>query len=130
MWHPLYISGSASAARDWGSASTASVGTKDGGDVELFGSRYVLGSEGSSGRVGKEGVMTLRFQEVAIENVNGYPEGIVGGLQAALRAGVEVAPDPKRPNFYVVYSEGHRYYIDVLSGGDRVILLGAWHSRN
>ena len=74
--------------------------------------------------------MTLRFQEVTIENVNGYPEGIVGGLQSALRDGVEVAPDPKRPNFYVVYSNGHRYYIDVLTGGNRVILLGAWDSRN
>lgn len=74
--------------------------------------------------------MTLRFQEVTIENVNGYPEGIVGGLQSALRAGVEVVPDPKRPNFYVVYSSGHRYYIDVLNGANRVILLGAWQSRN
>lgn len=73
--------------------------------------------------------MTLRLQEVTIENVNGYPEGIVGGLHAALRGGVEVVPDPKRPNFYVVYSNGHRYYIDVLPGRDRVILLGAWQAQ-
>ncbi len=74
--------------------------------------------------------MTLRFQEVTIENVNGYPEGIVGGLQSALRTGVEVVPDPKRPNFYVVFCNGHRYYIDVLSTANRVILLGAWHNQN
>lgn len=73
--------------------------------------------------------MTLRLQEVTIENVNGYPEGIVGGLHAALRSGVEVVPDPKRPNFYVVYSNGHRYYIDVLTSGNRVILLGAWQAQ-
>jgi hypothetical protein len=74
--------------------------------------------------------MTLRFQEVTIENVNGYPEGIVGGLQSALRDGVEVVPDPKRPNFYVVHSDGVRFYIDVLGSANRVILLGAWHSAN
>ncbi len=74
--------------------------------------------------------MTLRLQEVTIENVNGYPEGIVGGLQSALRTGVEVVPDPKRPNFYVVYSDGVRFYIDVLNSANRVILLGAWHSTN
>ncbi|MGH9796215.1 MAG: hypothetical protein ACRD5G_15725 [Candidatus Acidiferrales bacterium] len=73
--------------------------------------------------------MTLRLQEVTIENVNGYPEGIVGGLHAALRSGVAVVPDPKRPNFYVVYSNGHRYYIDVLTSGNRVILLGAWQAQ-
>jgi len=74
--------------------------------------------------------MTLQFQEVTVENVNGYPEGIVGGLKTALRAGVEVVPDPKRPNFFVVYTEGLRYYIDVLNSANRVILLGAWHSNN
>jgi hypothetical protein len=74
--------------------------------------------------------MTLRLQEVTIENVNGYPEGVVGGLQTALRSGVEVVPDPKRPNFYVVYTDAHRYYIDVLSHDNRVILLGAWHGTN
>jgi len=74
--------------------------------------------------------MTLQLQEVTIENVNGYPEGVVGGLHLALRDGVEVVPDPKRPNFYVVYTNGHRYYIDVLTSANRVILLGAWHSRN
>ena len=98
--------------------------------LEPFAPGNVYISVGTSGRVGKEGVMTLRFQEVTVENVNGYPEGIVGGLQTALRAGVEVVPDPKRPNFYLVYSNGLRYYIDVLNSPNRVILLGAWHSCN
>ena len=86
------------------------------------------GSQGE--RVGKAGFMTLRLREVQIENVNNYPAGVVQDLRQALRAGVLVVPDPKRPSFFDVYADDQRFYIDVLGDGNRVILLSAWTTVN
>lgn len=74
--------------------------------------------------------MTLRLQEVVIENVNRYPDPVVGRLRDALRTGAEVVPDPKRTTFYEVIGEEENFYIDVPGNGPQVILLGAWSSRH
>ncbi len=74
--------------------------------------------------------MTLRLKDVQIENLNRYPETLVGRLREALRRGAQAVPDPKRSNFYEVCVDGHRYYIDVLADGQKVILLGVWPSPN
>ncbi len=70
--------------------------------------------------------MTLRLRDVEIENVNHYPGTVVEDLRLALRGGVLVVPDPKRPSFFDVYADHQRFYIDVLGDGQRVILLSAW----
>lgn len=98
--------------------------------MELFGCANVFLSEDKKGRVEKEGAMTLRFQEVEIENVNQYPEPVVGSLRAALRQGAPAVPDPKRSNFFEVAAEDQRFYIDVPGDGHKVILLSAWHDKN
>jgi hypothetical protein len=74
--------------------------------------------------------MTLRLNDIVIENLNRYPEAIVDRLREALRDGALVVPDPKRRNFFEVYSEDQGYYIDLLENGRRVILLSAWSSAN
>jgi hypothetical protein len=73
--------------------------------------------------------MTLRLRDVEIENVNNYPGAVVEELRQALRGGVIVVPDPKRPSFFDVYADNQRFYIDVL-GEQRVILLSAWTTVN
>ena len=98
--------------------------------MELFGCACVCIGEENKGRVGKEGSMTLRFQEVEIENVNQYPEPVVGSLRAALRQGACAVPDPKRSNFFEVAAEDQHFYIDVPGDGHKVILLSAWHDKN
>ena len=74
--------------------------------------------------------MTLRMRDVEIENVNRYPEPVVGGLRQALDGGVAVVPDPKRSNFFEVRGPAQTYYIDVLPGGHKVILLSVWPTVN
>jgi len=74
--------------------------------------------------------MTLRLRDVEIENVNNYPGAVVEDLRHALRGGVLVVPDPKRPSFFDVYADSQRFYIDVLGDGQRVILLSAWTTVN
>jgi len=74
--------------------------------------------------------MTLQLGEVNIENLNKYPEAVVERLRDALRDGALVIPDPKRRNFFEVYSADQGFYIDLLENGNRVILLSAWSSLN
>ena len=74
--------------------------------------------------------MTLQLHEVEIENVNQYPEPIVGSLREALRQGAWVVPDPKRSSFFEVCTYNQHFYIDVPGDGHKVILLSAWHLKN
>ncbi len=74
--------------------------------------------------------MTLRIRDVEIENVNRYPELVVGGLREALAGGVNVTPDPKRSTFFEVRGAYQTYYIDVLPNSQKVILLSVWPSVN
>ena len=74
--------------------------------------------------------MTLRIRDVEVDNLNHYPETLVGSLRDALRNGAPVIPDPKRANFFEVRSNGQVFYIDVRPVDHRVILLAAWPNRN
>ncbi len=71
--------------------------------------------------------MTIQLRDrVEIENLRHLPPEQVALLARALEEGAEARPDPKRPRFYEIYWQGKCYYVDLLPGGNRLILLAVW----
>ncbi len=71
--------------------------------------------------------MTIPFHDhVEIENLRNLPAELVASLERALQEGAEASPDPKRPRFYEISWKGKCYYVDLLPGGRRLILLAVW----
>jgi hypothetical protein len=66
----------------------------------------------------------LRLVDVPIEDVRGLGEKAVARLRAALAGGVPFAKDRKRRGLYEVQAAGERFYIYVLRGAQKVLLLG------
>ncbi len=71
--------------------------------------------------------VTIQFRDhVEIENLRHLPTEHVASLEKALHEGAEARPDPKRPRFYEISWKGKCYYVDLLPGGRRLILLAVW----
>jgi hypothetical protein len=71
--------------------------------------------------------MTIQFRDrIEIENLRNLPTEQVASLERALHEGAQACPDPKRPRFYEISWQGKCYYVDLLPGGRRVILLAVW----
>ena len=51
---------------------------------------------------------------------------MVGRLKAALRSGAPFIKDRKRKRFYEVQVGKERFYIHVLRGAEKVLLLAHW----
>ena len=68
----------------------------------------------------------LRLPSVPIEDVRAHGEAIVERLRAALAMGVPFVKDLKRPRCYEVQAGAERFYIYVLRGAAKVLLLARW----
>ena len=76
------------------------------------------------GGVFKSGVL-LRLN-APIEDLRGHGEATVERLRLALAEGVPFVKDRKRARYYEVRLEGERFYIHVLRGCAKVLLLARW----
>jgi hypothetical protein len=72
----------------------------------------------------KSGVV-LRLN-VPIEDLRGYGEAVVDRLRTALAQGVPFIKDRKRTRCYEVRVERERFYIYVLRGASKVLLIAHW----
>ncbi|GEM_PF-6809476 len=72
----------------------------------------------------QSGVM-LRLS-APIEDLGRHGRGPVARLREALAAGVPFVKDRKRPRFYEVRLPGERFYIHVLRGASKVLLVARW----
>jgi hypothetical protein len=64
--------------------------------------------------------------EYAIEDLLDHPAGMVEDLRDQLSDCAQIVPDPKRTGFYEVRSALLTYYIHVLPGSGKVLLLAVW----
>jgi hypothetical protein len=72
----------------------------------------------------KSGVV-LRLN-VPIEDLRGHGEAVVDRLRQALAEGAPFVKDRKRPRFYEVRVGAERFYIYVLRGVTKVLLIARW----
>ncbi len=72
----------------------------------------------------KSGVV-LRLH-VPIEDLRGYGETVVDRLRDALSQGVPFIKDRKRLRCYEIRLPGERFYIHVLRGAAKVLLIARW----
>jgi 5,10-methenyltetrahydromethanopterin hydrogenase len=64
--------------------------------------------------------------EIEIEDLLGHPEDVMEELRSGLSDGTRMVPDPKRTGFYEVQCEQLTYYVHVMPGSGKVLLLAAW----
>jgi hypothetical protein len=69
-------------------------------------------------------VQTCR--EFEIEDVLGHPPQMLEELRAGLSDGARLVADPKRAGFYEVQGQQLTYYVHVIPGSGKVLLLAAW----
>ena len=72
----------------------------------------------------KSGVL-LRLN-VPIEDLRGHGPAAVERLRLALAEGVPFVKDRKRARYYEVRLQNERFYIHVLRGAAKVLLLARW----
>lgn len=65
-------------------------------------------------------------RELEIEDLRNHSRELIAQLRDVLTAGVNVAPDPKRPNFYEVKHPGQLYYIYISPTTGKVLLIATW----
>ena len=65
-------------------------------------------------------------KEFEIEDVLGHPREMVEELRAGLFDGARMVADPKRAGFYEVACQQLTYYVHVIPGSGKVLLLAAW----
>ncbi len=70
------------------------------------------------------GALTCRAPE--IEDLMRHPAEMVDDLRENLSDCAQMIPDPKRAGFYEVQSRQLTYYICVLPGSGKVLLIAAW----
>ena len=68
----------------------------------------------------------LRLENVTVEDLHDCGAVVVDRLKAALRGGVPFTKDRKRKRFYEVQVGNERFYIHVLRGAEKVLLLAHW----
>ena len=64
--------------------------------------------------------------EYEVEDLLGHPAEMLEELRERLSDCAKMIPDPKRAGFYEVPSDELTYYIHVLPGSGKVLLLAAW----
>ena len=68
----------------------------------------------------------LRLENPIVEDLRGCGTAVAERLKAALRNGVPFTKDRKRRRFYEVQVGNERFYIHVLRGAQKVLLLAHW----
>jgi hypothetical protein len=63
---------------------------------------------------------------VPIEDLRGHGDAVVDRLRQALAEGAPFVKDRKRPRFYEVRVGAERFYIHVLRGVTKVLLIACW----
>jgi hypothetical protein len=66
--------------------------------------------------------------EFEIEDLRGHSAEVVEELRERLSDCTKMTPDPKRAGFYEVQSNELTYYVHVVPGTGKVLLLAAWPS--
>jgi len=69
---------------------------------------------------------TLFSTQTAIQDLRNHPSEVVLALRRLLAGGAKVTPDPKRPGFYEVESNGVVYYIYEAVPSGKILLLATW----
>lgn len=68
----------------------------------------------------------LRLVNVPIEDMGQHGAPVLDRLKKALAGGVPFVKDRKRPRFYEVLADGERFYVHVLRGAKKVLLIARW----
>ncbi len=64
--------------------------------------------------------------EFEVEGLLGHPPEIVEELRERLSDCAQMIPDPKRAGFYEVETRKLTYYVSVIPGSGKVLLLATW----
>jgi hypothetical protein len=70
--------------------------------------------------------MTIRFNDVKIDDPRRHPRETVQRLWRLLTFGAEVQPERSRPDFYELPSGSEVFYFHVSPVTRRVLLLAVW----
>jgi hypothetical protein len=70
--------------------------------------------------------MTIRFNDVKIDDPRRHPRETVQHLWRLLTSGAEVHPELSRPDFYELPSGSEVFYFHVSPVTRRVLLLAVW----
>ena len=73
-------------------------------------------------------MITGLARELQIDNPRNHTPETVAALRSLLASGAQVVPDPKRSNFYEIEDDSLVYYIHILPGTGKVLLLATWIS--
>lgn len=65
-------------------------------------------------------------RDFEIEDVLGHPPEMAEELRAGLSGGARMIPDPKRTGFYEVQCPQLTYYVHVIPGSGKILLLAVW----
>jgi hypothetical protein len=68
--------------------------------------------------------------EFEVEDVVGHPAEMVEQLRERLSDCAKMVPDPKRAGFFEVETARLTYYVSVVPGSGKVLLLAAWPTAN
>lgn len=69
---------------------------------------------------------TITCGEFEIEDVRSHPFEMVEDLREHISECARMIPDPKRAGFYEVETACLTYYITIVPGSGKVLLLAAW----
>jgi hypothetical protein len=61
-----------------------------------------------------------------IEDLRNHPLGMVEDLREQMSECAKMTPDPKRAGFYEVEAAHVTYYVSIVPGSGKVLLLAAW----
>jgi hypothetical protein len=71
---------------------------------------------------------TPTCREFEIEDLRSHPSEMVAVLREQISECIKMTPDPKRAGFYEVETANVIYYVSVVPGSGKVLLLAAWPS--
>ena len=63
-----------------------------------------------------------------IEDLRAHPSGMVEDLRERMSECAKMTPDPKRAGFYEVETAHITYYVSIVPGSGKVLLLAAWRT--
>lgn len=64
--------------------------------------------------------------EFEIEDLRAHPRGMVEDLREQMSECAKMTADPKRAGFYEIETADVTYYVSIVPGSGKVLLLAAW----
>ncbi len=74
-------------------------------------------------------MQTQTCRAFEIEDLRGHPAEMVEELRERMSECAKMLPDPKRAGFYEVETENVTYYVSIVPGSSKVLLLAAWPTK-